>query len=211
MARRRLTTALLALGLTGGTAAAAIAAGALDGTPELGRPITLGGQVEDLVPAAPRELVVRFANPNGAPLLVSSVTTEVSSPTASCPASALRVGDLRSPVTVPAQGAASGAVAVTLAGDAPAACQGVRFALSFRATGRGEGTLVPADTGGTTTTPPATTPQTPVTPSSPKTRTKIVRKRVCKRRRVKVRVHGRTVRRWKRVCRTVKVKVKVAA
>lgn len=212
MARRRLTITLLALALTGGSAAAAIAAGALETTSEQGQPITLSGQVEGLVPAAGRDLVVRIANPNGAPLVVSSVATDVASPVAGCPSSALQVGDLRAPVTVPANGAADGTVLATLAADAPDACQGVRFALTFRATGRGEGTLVPVTpTTPATPTTPTTTPSTPVTPSTGRTVTKTIRKRVCKRRRVKVRVHGRTVRRWKRVCQTVKVKVTVPA
>lgn len=215
MARRRLTITLLALALTGGSAAAAIAAGALETGSGQAQPITLSGQVEGLAPAAGRNLVVRIANPNSAPLVVSSVVTDVTSPVDACPASALRVGDLRAPVTVPAGGAADGTVIATLAADAPDACQGVRFALTFKATGRGEGTLTPASPA-TPTTPatpgtPATTPETPVTPSTTKTTTKTVKKRVCRRRRVKVRVHGRTVRRWKRVCKTVKVKVTVPA
>lgn len=199
---RRISTALVTLAAIAAPAGIAIAASSAGSGEEQGAPLTLSGSVDGLTPGAARDLAVTIGNPNAKPLVVSSVTTSVTSPAATCPAGSLIVGDLESPVTIPANASAAGVLPVRLVADAPDACQGAAFALHFDAIGRGEGSLaVPV------------TPATPVTPTTPGTsgaggtKTVIVkrRKKVCRVR--KVRVRGK-VRRMK-TCRVVTVKVKV--
>lgn len=173
---------------------------------EQGAPITLSGSVEGLHPGAARDLTVTIANPNAKPLVVSDVTTSVDSPAEACPATALTAAPLAAPVTVPAQSSASGRIPVTLSADAPAGCQGVRFALRFAAVGRGEGSLTPTPTPAAPATPPASGAPAAAAPGgSVRTVTVTRRKRVCRMR--KVRVHGRLRRR--KVCRFVRVKVRI--
>lgn len=204
---RRLSTALVTFAvIASGTGMAIAASGAAGGDEEHGSPLTLSGSVEGLTPGAARSLSVTIANPNGKPVVVASVATSVTTPSGTCPVTALTVGDLAAPVTVPAAGSAAGTLPVRLAADAPDACQGATFALRFSATGRGEGSLVTAapQAPGRTTAP--TAPPATAAPSG-RYRTVVVkrRRRVCRTR--KVRVRGKVRRR--KVCRTVIVKVKV--
>ncbi len=151
--RRRISTALVTLAaITAGTGMA-IAASDTGTGDEQGAPLTLSGSVEGLTPGAARDLAVTIANPNAKPLVVASVATTVTTPAQDCPARSLTVGDLDTPVTVPATGSASGRLPVRLAPDAPDACQGTVFALRFSATGRGEGSLAAPAT--PAATPPA--------------------------------------------------------
>lgn len=172
---------------------------------EQGAPITLSGSVEGLHPGAARDLTVTIANPNAKPLVVREVTTSVDSPAEACPATALTAAPLAAPVTVPAQSSASGRIPVTLSADAPAGCQGVRFALRFAAVGRGEGSLTAAPTPAAPATPASGAPAAAAPGGSVRTVTVTRRKRVCRTR--KVRVRGRLRRR--KVCRIVRVKVRV--
>lgn len=172
---------------------------------EQGAPITLSGSVEGLHPGAARDLTVTIANPNAKPLVVSEVTTSVDSPAEACPATALAAASLAAPVTVPAQSSASGRIPVMLSADAPAGCQGVRFALRFAAVGRGEGSLTAAPTPAAPATPASGAPAAAAPGGSARTVTVTRRKRVCRTR--KVRVRGRLRRR--KVCRIVRVKVRV--
>jgi hypothetical protein len=204
---RRLSTALVTVAvITAGSGMAIAASGSAGGDDEHGTPLTLSGTVEGLTPGAARTLAVTIANPNVKPIVVAAVATSVTSPSGACPAAALTVGDLTSPVTVPAGASAAGRLPVRLAADAPDACQGAVFALRFAATGRGDGSLVaPTPETPGTTTAPAVPPAT-VTPSAKwKTVTVKRRKKVCRTR--KVRVRGKVRRR--KVCRVVVVKVKV--
>lgn len=209
---RTISTALITgAALVAGTGMAVAASEIAGRADEQGAPITLSGSVEGLVPGAARDLTVTIANPNPKPLVVGEVTTAVASPDKACPATTLTAAPLAAPVAVPAQSTASGRIPVTLAADAPSACQGVRFALRFSVVGRGEGSL--------TATPAPVAPATPAAPSTPasgtpatakpsgalKTVTVTRRRRVCMT--LKVRVRGKVRRR--KVCRIVKVKVKI--
>ena len=209
---RTISTALITgAALVAGTGMAVAASEIASRADEQGAPITLSGSVEGLVPGAARDLSVTIANPNPKPLVVGEVTTAVASPDKACPATTLTAAPLAAPVAVPAQSTASGRIPVTLAADAPSACQGVRFALRFSVVGRGEGSL--------TATPAPVAPATPAAPSTPasgtpatakpsgalKTVTVTRRRRVCMT--LKVRVRGKVRRR--KVCRIVKVKVKI--
>lgn len=209
---RTISTALITgAALVAGTGMAVAASEIAGRADEQGAPITLSGSVEGLVPGAARDLTVTIANPNPKPLVVGEVTTAVASPDKACPATTLTAAPLAAPVAVPAQSTASGRIPVTLAADAPSACQGVRFALRFSVVGRGEGSL--------TATPAPVAPTSPATPATPssgtpatakpsgalKTVTVTRRRRVCMT--LKVRVRGKVRRR--KVCRIVKVKVKI--
>ncbi len=209
---RTISTALITgAALVAGTGMAVAASEIAGRADEQGAPITLSGSVEGLVPGAARDLTVTIANPNPKPLVVGEVTTAVASPDKACPATTLTAAPLAAPVAVPAQSTASGRIPVTLAADAPSACQGVRFALRFSVVGRGEGSL--------TATPAPVAPATPAAPSTPasgtpatakpsgalKTVTVTRRRRVCMT--LTVRVRGKVRRR--KVCRIVKVKVKI--
>ena len=209
---RTISTALITgAALVAGTGMAVAASEIAGRADEQGAPITLSGSVEGLVPGAARDLTVTIANPNPKPLVVGEVTTAVASPDKACPATTLTAAPLAAPVAVPAQSTASGRIPVTLAADAPSACQGVRFALRFSVVGRGEGSL--------TATPAPVAPTSPMTPATPssgtpatakpsgalKTVTVTRRRRVCMT--LKVRVRGKVRRR--KVCRIVKVKVKI--
>lgn len=207
---RRFSTALITGAVivagTGLAVAASDSAGTAD---ERGAPLTLTGTVEGLTPGAARDLPVTIANPNAKPLEVAAITTAVTATPPSCPDAALRVGDLPAPVTVPADASAVGHLPVRLSATAPDACQGAVFALRFTTTGRGEGSLVvPAPaTPATPTAPtaPATPPATATPTGSWKTVTVTRRRKVCRKRRVRVRGTIRT----RKVCRIVRVKVKV--
>lgn len=209
---RTISTALITgAALVAGTGMAVAASEIAGRADEQGAPITLSGSVEGLVPGAARDLTVTIANPNPKPLVVGEVRTAVASPDKACPATTLTAAPLAAPVAVPAQSTASGRIPVTLAADAPSACQGVRFALRFSVVGRGEGSL--------TATPAPVAPTSPATPATPSSRTPATAKpsgalktvTVTRRRRVcmtlKVRVRGKVRRR--KVCRIVKVKVKI--
>lgn len=207
---RRISTALITgAAIVAGTGLAIAATDAAGPADEQGAPLTLAATVDGLTPGAARDLPVTIANPNAKPLAIASIATSVSTGSQGCPASALVVGDLGAPVTVAGDATALVRLPVRLSGDAPDACQGAVFALRFSTTGRGEGALVPV-TPVAPTTPAA--PSTPMTPPATATaggafKTVIVKRRrkVCKRRRVRV----RGVVRRRKVCRTVIMKVKV--
>jgi len=184
-------------------AAGAYAATGPGGTSQSG-PLALSGSVSGLVPGSHRSIELQVANPNGREVTVTDVAVTVTADQDGCPAATLEVGRMPASISVPASGSSTTTLPVTLAADAPDACQGASFTLRYATTATGPD--LPSDTAGdagTGTGSPAPTPA--VTPASPKTRliTKTVyrTKRVC---RVTRRHHTRV-----RHCRRVRVKVRI--
>ena len=115
---------------------------------------------------------------------MTDVAVTVTAGQAGCPASTLQVGRIASPLTVPASSSRTTPLPVTLAADAPDACQGASFSLQYATT--------------------ATAPDLPAGVTGPTklvTRTVHRTKWVC---RVTHRHHKRV-----RHCRKVRVKVRV--
>lgn len=113
--------------------------------------MTLEGRVAGLYPGAVVDLPVEVRNPAQAEIMVTSLAVEVGEPgprsapevAGACGPDSLTVGSSAAPgggdvavrVPVPIGGSATIAVPVALRADAPSACQGVSFPLTYRAEG----------------------------------------------------------------------------
>jgi len=188
--------AVLATGAVGAYAATG------SGGASQSEPLALSGSVTGLVPGARRAIAVEVTNPNAREATVTDVAVAVTGEQAGCPASALEVGRIATPLTVPAAASRTTALPVTLAASAPDACQGASFALRYSATATVPD--LPSGTGGET--PSGTGSETPAAvPATPKT--KLVTKTVVRTKRV-CRITRRHHRRVKH-CRKVRVKVRI--
>jgi len=92
---------------------------------------TIAGSVGGLYPGASAQLVLTVSNPQPFAIDVTSITTTVGNPSASCSASNLTVAAFSGNLTVPGRGSAKVTVPVALSHAAPDACQGVEFPLTY--------------------------------------------------------------------------------
>ncbi|MGH9281309.1 MAG: hypothetical protein ACRD0S_00060 [Acidimicrobiales bacterium] len=92
------------------------------------------GDLEGLHPGGTLPLQLTLTNENGFPISVTLVAVSVGDATWDCPGTVVSAGELPGPVFVPAMGRAVVAVAVHMAGDVPAGCEGAGFPLSYEAT-----------------------------------------------------------------------------
>jgi len=183
MPRPRHTGALVIATVLATGAVGAYAATGSGSTSQSG-PLALSGSVSDLIPGARRSIDLEVMNPNGREVTVTDVAVTVTAEQAGCPANALQVGRISPALTVPATSSRTTALPVTLAADAPDACQGAGFSLHYATTATGPDL------------PSRTTSGTKLV-----TRTVYRTKRVC---RITHRHHKRV-----RHCRTVRIKVRV--
>jgi hypothetical protein len=128
-----------ALGAVAGALALSVTAlGAIGIWPEVGKgPAAQGGfritgSAEGLLPGAPGRLFATVRNPYGWPIRVTTISVTAHDAGA-CRAANLRTARLRRPVVVAARASRRLVLAISLAADAPDACQGARFRLSFSA------------------------------------------------------------------------------
>jgi hypothetical protein len=134
--------ALASVGVAGGSgdihltgSGAAAAAGpttsepaAAAGTPA---PFAIKGKVTGLYPGASLPLVLTVSNPEVVKIVVTSITTTVSSPSAKCPASLVTVTPFSGKHAVLAHGSGHVTVTASLAHVAPNACKGVVFPFHY--------------------------------------------------------------------------------
>jgi len=108
--------------------------------------VTLDGTVTGLYPGAAIELALQIHNPIAVDVQLDRVTVTVGTPDRDgCPAGAVLIGSAATPgegsepldLRIAPDGSAILAVPVAMAGDAPSACQGATFPLTYAT----EGTL----------------------------------------------------------------------
>lgn len=92
---------------------------------------TIAGAVGGLYPGASTQLVLTVSNPQPFAIDVTSITTAVANPSASCAGSNLSVAAFSGNLTIPGRGAKKVSVPVALSHAAPDACQGVVFPLTY--------------------------------------------------------------------------------
>ena len=97
------------------------------------------GSATGLRPGGQTAVPLRYSNPFRHRLVVRSQTIEVTSAARTCPAEFVDLTQARAvlarPVTVPARGAATLDVVLSMRSDAPEGCQGVSFTTTVRAQG----------------------------------------------------------------------------
>lgn len=93
---------------------------------------TISGEVDGLYPGVRATLEARVTNPHPFSIVVTSVTAVAADARASCPASMLEIEGTAEPVEVPARETAVVLLAVRMDRDAPDACQGATWPLTFR-------------------------------------------------------------------------------
>ena len=131
--------ALASVGVAGGSATFPLAGfgDAFGGSVHAGPPAASGGRfaitgnVAGLFPGASLPLVLTVANPEPFPMLVTSISTTVSSPSSQCPGSLVVVTPFSGAHAVPAHGSSQVTVTASLAHAAPNACQGVTFPFHY--------------------------------------------------------------------------------
>ena len=96
----------------------------------------LSGSVEDLWPGSREPLLVKIENPYRFTTGVDSLDVDVASASSTCPASVLSVEPLAGEVRIRANREATVELRVNLDADAPDACQGATWQLTYRATAR---------------------------------------------------------------------------
>jgi hypothetical protein len=89
------------------------------------------GSVDGLYPGATIPLTLTLINNTGATIEVTSLTVAVANASSSCVASNLVVGAFDGPVTVPKKGSAPTVIPITMRTQAPNACQGATFSLTY--------------------------------------------------------------------------------
>lgn len=92
---------------------------------------SITGSVAGLLPGRAARLRIAVRNRNAFPLRVTTISVRVRG-TAACPASNLLVRNFRGRVLVRPRATRRVAVLITLRADAPDACQGARFRLTYR-------------------------------------------------------------------------------
>ena len=124
------------LGAAAGALALSVTAlGAVGVWPDVGEParspgFRITGSAEGLLPGMPGRLNVTVRNPYRWPIRVTAIRVSVRD-AGECPAGNLRPALLRRALVVPARATRRVALPISLAADAPNACQGARFRLVF--------------------------------------------------------------------------------
>jgi hypothetical protein len=96
----------------------------------------ISGKLTGLYPGATRELVLVVHNPQMFPIVVTSITTTVASPSAGCQASNLVVTAFSGELPLRARTSAEVSVPVLMRHVAPDACQGAVFPLTYSGLGK---------------------------------------------------------------------------
>lgn len=89
------------------------------------------GSVDGLYPGSTKQLKLTLSNDTGAALKVTSLFIDVVGGSAGCATTNLQVGSFSGPVTIPKKGSAVTVMSITMIAEAPNACQGANFALSY--------------------------------------------------------------------------------
>jgi hypothetical protein len=92
------------------------------------------GTVTGLVPGGTVTRKVRVTNPNNVDIKVTRLDTAVGRPSPSCPANAVTVAPLATPVLVAKNSHADVPLTVQMAASAPNACQNLTFPLTYSGT-----------------------------------------------------------------------------
>lgn len=92
------------------------------------------GAATGLVPGGTVIRKVRVANPNNVDIKVTRLDTSVGRPSPSCPANAVTVDSLASPVLVAKNAHADVPLTVRMAASAPNACRNLTFPLTYSGT-----------------------------------------------------------------------------
>jgi hypothetical protein len=103
----------------------------------------IAGSIRGLYPGDSAPLVLTVTNPNHFAIVVTSISTTVGRPRASCVASNLTVHRFSGQLEVPASRSAKVSVPVTLSHRAPNACQGALFPLTYSGLARRRSYHVP--------------------------------------------------------------------
>lgn len=120
--------AAAALGAPAGRRPPAAGPGGTAPSPPL---FTMTGAVEHLLPGKTTTVPVTITNRQSYEIRVTGVRAAVDAPSAACPATAIAVGPFTGSVLVPAGGTGTVALPVTMAPDAPMACENVTFPLTY--------------------------------------------------------------------------------
>jgi hypothetical protein len=134
---RRSITALLAVAIVLGAAAAGYAAfGGTGGSFQRARiepsPVRVTGNTNNLFPGATTSLPIRVRNLTGGPVRLQWVQAIVGRPNLNCDPANLHVLKIWPAQRLPAHARIDLVMPVTLEADAGDACQGERFPLSYR-------------------------------------------------------------------------------
>ena len=89
------------------------------------------GSVDELYPGGSRPLTITLTNSTGAAIKVTRLTVAVGDASADCLSTNLQVGQFDGPVTVPKKGTAATVIQLSMVRDAPNACQGMNFPLTY--------------------------------------------------------------------------------
>lgn len=92
------------------------------------------GTVTGLVPGGTVTRKVRVTNPNNVDILVTRLDSSAGRPSPSCPANAVTVDALATPVLVARNAHADVPLTVRMAASAPNACQNLTFPLTYSGT-----------------------------------------------------------------------------
>ena len=103
--------------------------------PSTAKPLVVSGFVEGLYPGATSTLQVAVTNDNNVAIAVASVRVDASDAGPECPASVLTFTPPPAGQVIAAAASANVPVTVTMASDAPDACQGATFPLRHTVTG----------------------------------------------------------------------------
>ncbi|MFD5830823.1 hypothetical protein [Lentzea sp. NPDC060358] len=106
------------------------------GSPAPGKAFTIAdvGTATGLVPGGTVTRKVRVTNPNNQDIKVTRLDTSVGRPSPNCPANAVTVDPLKSPVLVARNSHADVPLAVRMAASAPNACKNLTFPLTYSGT-----------------------------------------------------------------------------
>ena len=97
---------------------------------------SISGSVAGLAPGIPTALPVTLGNPSAQPITVSQVRVTAADASAGCPASNFVSQEVGGPMVIPGHGQSQQALPVILASNAPTACQGASFPLTFSGVAR---------------------------------------------------------------------------
>jgi hypothetical protein len=96
----------------------------------------ISGTVSGLYPGRTKPLVLTVRNPSWSSLAVTSITTTVQGPSATCTKASLSVGAFSGLLLVAPFGVRTTSVPATLRSSTPDACEGARFLLRYYGLGR---------------------------------------------------------------------------
>jgi hypothetical protein len=119
------------VGLSGGVLGPGLRVAHDDGA---GPGFHISGSMDGLQPGLRRPLTVGLSNAGASAIRVTSITVTVGAASPECSGDLLSIEPLDRATVVPAGGAATATVFVTLAASAPDACEGVRFPFTYGGT-----------------------------------------------------------------------------